>query len=283
MPHPSYASSARRLRTGIAVMLLLASAHAYAGSRPFDHEYAAFGRVLADHVRGDLVDYQTLAASRAALDAVVVAFDAPATREITTWTKAQQLAFWINAYNALTLQAIVDHYPIERRAFSLHPDNSIRQIPGVWDRITWAVAGRTVTLDEIKHDIIRSGFSEPRIHFAITRASISCPPLAKEPYRARTLDAQLDGAARRFLASPEGMVVDGPLLRVTRIFKRYGDDFVARYASAGPPRGSDRERAIRGVVRTFVPDETIARQDLLARRISFLPHDWSLNEAQHTQ
>jgi hypothetical protein len=283
MPHVSYASYARRLGAGIAVMLVLASADTRGGRAPFDHEYAAFGRVLAEHVQGDLVDYRTLTGNRAALDAVVAAFDAPATRDITTWTEPQQLAFWINAYNAFTLQAIVDHYPIERRRFSLHPDNSIRQISGVWDRITWAAAGRTVTLDQIEHDVIRPGFEEPRIHFAVNCAAISCPPLAEEPYRARTLDAQLDGAARRFLASPEGMVVDGPLLRVSRIFKWYGDDFVAQYAAAGPPRGSDRERAIRGVVRTFVPDETIAELDLVGRRISFLPYDWSLNELQHTR
>lgn len=280
MSHHSYSL---RLGTGIALMLLLTSAGTRGGSLPFDHEYAAFGGVLAAHVRGDRVDYRALTASRAALDAVVASFDAPATREIHTWGEAEQLAFWINAYNAFTLKVVVDHYPIERRRFSLQPDDSIRQIAGVWDRITWKAAGRTVTLDYIEHEILRVDFDEPRIHFAVNCASISCPPLADAPYRAPVLDAQLDDAATRYLSSPEGAVLKSPLLRVSSLFKWYGDDFVARYAALGGDRGSTRDRAIRGLVLTYAPEDIATAVARNRFRISFLPYDWSLNDAESTR
>jgi hypothetical protein len=105
--------------------------------------------------------------------------------EVHAWSRAQQMAFWINAYNAFTLRAIVDHYPIEGSRFSLHPRNSIRQIDGVWTSLAWKAAGRTVTLDDIEHRILRPTFREPLVHFAVNCASVSCPPLAPGAVPAR--------------------------------------------------------------------------------------------------
>ena len=106
----------------------------------FDHDYAAYAQLLARHVRPPRVDYAGLSADRAALDRVIEQFAAPAAGDERAWTRAQRLAFWINAYNAFTLRAIVDHYPIRSGWFTLQPRNSIRQIDGVWTALT--VAGR---------------------------------------------------------------------------------------------------------------------------------------------
>lgn len=188
------------------------------------------------------------------------------------------MAFWINAYNALTLRVIVDHYPIRSGFFTLQPRNSIRQIDGVWTELRWKAAGRQVTLDDIEHRLLRPEFEDARVHFALNCASRSCPPLATEPYRSDTLGAQLDRAARAYLASPEGLRVEGRTLRVSSIFDWYGDDFVARYAPLVPGSRSAKERGILGAVVTFGPSAAAALARAEDVRVAFLDYDWSLND-----
>jgi hypothetical protein len=263
---------------GAVLVALLASPRMSSPASTFDRDYQAYAALLAVHVDDDRVDYRALQANRAALDAVVRSFAQVGEADLAGWPRADQMAFWINAYNALTLQVIVDHYPIRGRLFSLAPRNSIRQIDGVWTTITWPVAGRRVTLDDIEHAILRPVYGDARIHFAVNCASVSCPPLALEPYRGATLDTQLDAAARRYLSSPVGLVVDGTTLRVSSLFKWYGDDFVEGYASLGPARGSSTDRAILGVVGRYGPE---AARQLAASgraRVRFLAYDWSLND-----
>ncbi|MBA3884156.1 MAG: DUF547 domain-containing protein [Acidobacteria bacterium] len=246
----------------------------------FDHEYQTLAGVLSKQVKYPRVDYAALKADRVALDRAVAEFDAPAARDESGWPRERRLAFWLNAYNAFTLRAIVDHYPIRGGWFTIHPRNSIRQIDGVWTDLTWRAAGRTVTLDGIEHGIIRPTFKDARIHYAVNCASISCPPLAAVPYRASTLDAQLDEAGRRFLASPVGLRVDGETLRVSSIFKWYGEDFLDDYAPLVPGSGDRQERAILGAIVKHGPAEaaTLARTGRPA--IRFLSYDWSLNDIE---
>ena len=108
----------------------------------FDHSYAAYAQLLARHVHGPRVDYLTLKADRAALEEAIEQFDSPAARHEGGWARAQRMAFWINAYNAFTLRAIVDAYPIRAGWFTLQPRNSIRQIDRVWTTPRWRAAGR---------------------------------------------------------------------------------------------------------------------------------------------
>jgi hypothetical protein len=244
----------------------------------FDHGYQTLAGVLSKHVKYPQVDYAALKADRGALDRAVVEFDAPVARGEPDWTREERLAFWINAYNTFTLRVIVDHYPIRGSWFTIHPRNSIRQIDGVWTDITWQAAGRTVTLDDIEHGIIRPTFKEARIHYAVNCAAISCPPLAAAPYRARTLDAQLDEAARRFLASPEGLRVERETLRVSSIFKWYGEDYVEEYAPLVPGTRDAEERAILGAVVKHGPAEAAALARTGRPSIRFLSYDWSLND-----
>ncbi|MDA0978384.1 MAG: DUF547 domain-containing protein [Proteobacteria bacterium] len=135
--------------------------------------------------------------------------------------KAEELAFYINAYNLLTLQLIIDHWPVE----------SIRDIGGFfkgpWDNIMLENAAGRLTLDDIEHGIIRS-HGEPRIHFAVNCASLSCPDLRREPYQAALLDDQLADQTRQFLLNTrKGARLDGNRLHVSKLFDWYSEDFEA--------------------------------------------------------
>jgi hypothetical protein len=269
-----------RVRLHLAISVATAALTVAASGSSFDHDFLDYGRVLHDHVRGTRVDYAALQRSRTTLDAVVAQLAEPTTADEQGWSRDRRLAFWINAYNLLTLRTIVDHYPIQASWFTRAPRNSIRQIDGVWTTITWRAAGRTLTLDDIEHRILRPEFKEPRVHFAVNCASVGCPPLAAEPYLARTLDAQLDAAARRYLSSERGLTIAGSTLSVTKILEWYGEDFVARFApdAAGKP---DRiERAIRGVVLRFGPPGAADLAGKPTTRIKFLDYDWSLNDVK---
>ncbi len=246
----------------------------------FDHAYPSYGAVLTRYVRPPRVDYKALTADRGALDRAVAEFAAAEAGAENGWARDERIAFWINAYNAFTLRAIVDHYPIQAGWFSLQPRNSIRQIDGAWTKLTWQAAGRRVTLDEIEHKILRAGFADARVHFALNCASVSCPPLAAEPYRAAGLGAQLDTAARRYLGTTEGLVVDGNTFRVSSIFKWYAEDFVAAYAPLIAGARDARERAILGVIATYGPAEAARQARLGTPRIVFMKYNWSLNDSR---
>lgn len=245
---------------------------------PFDHDYAAYGALLRDVVREPRVDYQRLKGDSRTLAAVEASFAAVPAADVTRWSRDQQMAFWINAYNLFTLRAIVNHYPIKGSWMSLGPRNSIRQIDGVWTELKWSVAGRSLTLDDIEHKILRPEFKEPLVHFAVNCASASCPVLAPTPYRGSGLQVQLEDAARRYLASPHGLSVAGATASVSSIFKWYGGDFVERFESKGPANGSAVDRAVLGVVATYGPEAGRAVALGGRARVRFLDYDWSLND-----
>jgi hypothetical protein len=265
--------------TALAVGLLLAMlpADRQAGASSFDHRYPAHADVLARYVRMPGVDYAALKADRGRLDRAIAEFNAPSASGEAGWSREQRMAFWINAYNALTLRAIVDHYPIRNGWLTLQPRDSIRQIDGVWTKLTWQAAGRTVTLDDIEHRILRPTFKDARMHFAVNCASVSCPPLAATPYRPETLGSQLDEAARIYLASPEGLRVDGETLRMSSIFKWYGDDFIAQYSPLVPGGRDPKERAILGTIVRHGP-AAAERARTGKPVVEYLDYDWSLND-----
>jgi len=150
----------------------------------------------------------------------------------------------------------------------------------VWTTLKWRAAGRFVTLDDIEHRILRPEFLDARIHFAVNCASVSCPPLAGEPYRARTLEAQLNAAARTYLASAEGLQMSGRTIRVSSIFKWYGEDFIREYAGLARIEATPKERAILGTVLKHGP---AAAADLAGRgtaEIGYLDYNWALNDTE---
>ena len=268
-----------RVSSGINSSAYAESANDSRPQAPFDLRFAAYRDVLQRAVHGPRVDYRMLAGDRGMLDRVAMQFAAVPAATERDWHARDRMAFWINAYNLFTLQAIVTHYPIRGSLFSLSPRNSIRQIDGVWTTLKWQAAGRDVTLDQIEHGILRPEFGDARVHMAVNCASKSCPPLSAEPYEGADLPRQLDEAARRYLASPAGARVAGGRLLVSSIFKWYGDDFVKEYAPINPVRDRATDLAIRGFVERYGPPDAGAAAKA-GSPLAFLDYDWSLNDIE---
>jgi hypothetical protein len=140
------------------------------------------------------------------------------------WSPEQRLAYWINAYNAFTIKLILDHYPVE----SIKDIGRTISIPFVnspWDIKFIEIEGAEYDLNNIEHGIIRKEFNEPRIHFALVCAAISCPKLRKEAYIAEKLDAQLEEQARQFFNNPEKNKITPERAEISKILNWYGGDF----------------------------------------------------------
>ncbi|WP_338357778.1 DUF547 domain-containing protein [Yeosuana marina] len=129
-------------------------------------------------------------------------------------SKEEKLAFWINAYNALTIDLILRNYPV----------NSIKDIKNPWQQRLWKAVDINYNLDEIEHQILRK-MNEPRIHFAIVCASVSCPKLLNEAYTAENLENQLTRAAKDFLTDPSKNSISTNNLELSKLFKWFGPDF----------------------------------------------------------
>jgi hypothetical protein len=142
-------------------------------------------------------------------------------QQFNGFTKPQQLAFLINAYNGYQLKLVIDNYPID----SIKDVGSFFRSP--WDIEFFELFGADASLNLIEHGIIREQFNEPRIHFAVNCASISCPPLQRAAFRADQLDAQLEAATINFLNDESVNRVDpnSNRLLVSKIFDWYGEDF----------------------------------------------------------
>jgi hypothetical protein len=265
-----------------AALLMLVSgllAAPLAAADAFDHSYQSYRALLSSVVRGPRVDYADLVSRKHDLALVARELASPTARIERGWSRTERLAFWINAYNLFTLQAVADRYPIRPGWFTLPPRNSIRQIEGVWTDRRFTAASRQLSLDDIEHRILRPEFKDPRVHFAINCASVSCPPLREEPYVAPRLEAQLDDAARRYLGSSLGLRVSGTTLSVSSIFDWYGNDFVPAFAAAIAGERSAKEPAILGVIARYGPAAAQQIARLPNARVRFLRYDWSLNDS----
>lgn len=245
---------------GIAICgaLMLTNAAWLPAQATFDH--GRLDRLLAAHVTEGRVDYAAFAASRdfTGYLGALSAFDP------TRLERDERLAFWINAYNAFTIELINRNQ--ERR--------SIRKISRPWGVGFIRIGGRTLSLDDIEHEIIRKEFREPRIHFALVCAAKGCPPLRREAYTGALLERQLDDQAMTFLTrTPTKNRVDvargtawlSPIFR----FRDYERDF-----------GGSREAIGRFVAGYFRRAGLRAEAELLEGgrfALKYTDYDWSLN------
>ncbi|HPF25217.1 MAG TPA: DUF547 domain-containing protein [Steroidobacteraceae bacterium] len=243
---------------------------------PFDHDHSLLARVLQEHVRDGRVDYAALKNDRAPLDAYVRTLATVDAAQLAAFSRQQQLAYWINAYNAFTLTTIIENYPIRGRSLVglAFPSNSIWQIPGAFKGDRFTAGGRTLSLDDLEHKIVRPTFNEPRIHMALVCAARGCPVLRSNPYRAAALDSQLDEQSRRYLAdTTHGARLDADkrVLYVSSIFKWFDEDFAAL------GQGDSR----RGILEFVARHGDSARAAALREgkwRLRYLDYDWNLNE-----
>jgi hypothetical protein len=246
--------------------------------------YADYDDVLKTYVDGNgMVNYKRLKAQSTKLDNFAGTMGALNPSIYEKWSEKEKIAFWINAYNGLTLEAIINNYPIKPSITKslLYPKNSIRQIPGVWDSLLFEVIGKKITLDEIEHKVLRKQFSEPRIHMALVCAAMGCPPLRNEPYVGDKLDEQLDDQTRRFLSNKEKFSIDRSNNRVylSSIFKWFGEDFINAYGTDQKfSKHSQAERAVLNFISRYLD---LSDREFLENgkyTIEYLTYDWSLNE-----
>ena len=163
-------------------------------------------------------------------------------------SKNAKLAYWINAYNALTVQLILKHYPLK----------SIKEIKQPWDTTCFSIGEKSYTLGDIEHKILRK-MDEPRIHFAINCASASCPNLLNRAFQEKQLESQLVEVTESFLKDPTKNKINSDQLELSKIFLWFGKDF-----------GSKAERL------SFIEAYSGVRLD--RPKIDYLSYDWSLNE-----
>lgn len=254
---------------------------------PFDTDHTQFDKLLKKYVNNAKVDYKGFIKSRDEFESYLKSLGDVPEVEYNGWSEKQKLSFWINAYNAFTIKAIIDHYPIKRSwtliGIFYAPKNSILQIPGVWKKLKFKAVGKTITLDHIEHQILRKEFNEPRIHVAINCASIGCPDLRIEAYTAFNLEKQLNDASISFVNNSEKglrLSEEGKRIRLSKIFKWFGRDFLEVYGNEENfSNRSLNNKGVLGFVLNYLQSEK--HKEILKNndfKISYLKYDWSLNE-----
>lgn len=242
-----------------------------------DPLHKAFDGILDVYVRDGLVYYRALKLERPRFDRYVASLaDAQVPAE-----RNRQLAFWVNAYNAFVLRTVIDNYPINGRA-ATYPKNSIRQVPGAFEKRPFRAAGRTVTLDQIERDILVP-LGDARALLALGRGAIGGGRLRSEAYTAERLDDQLESAAREAVDRHALVNIDrgSGVLSVNPMFSWREAAFVQSYADKAPPAFAERsplERAVLGLIR---PTALRTELDFLEQnqfRMEFHEFDWRLND-----
>lgn len=218
----------------------------------YDFDHSDYDSLLKDVVVQDAVNYQKLKFKHGILEAYLQRIAKMSIKDFRAMTREQQMALYINAYNAYTLKAIIDNYPVK----------SIKKIPKVWDKPTAVVAGTNMSLNDIEHGTLRPYYKEPRLHFALNCASIGCPQLRAEAYTAEKLEQQLDDAAYIFMNDRKRNPYHKKKNRfmASSIFKWFEDDF-----------GNIRE-----FISSYLDEDKVAF-DLNKPKIRF-QYNWRLND-----
>lgn len=268
IPFPIPTIRAKRLFVPFLFAVLVATLPAGATSLKPDH--APWARLLEAHLEqgeggaSNRFGYGALKANgedRAALRSYIASLEAT---DPDVLSRDEAFAFWVNLYNALTVEVVIDHYPVA----------SIRDIaisPGLFSTGPWGkklvtVAGRELSLDDIEHGILRPDFGDSRVHYAVNCASVGCPDLASRPYTGDELDAMLDRAARAYVNSPRGARVENGRLTASSIFKWYMKDF-----------GGTEEGVLAELRKYAGPDLAAALENVSG--VASYDYDWSLNDA----
>jgi hypothetical protein len=183
---------------------------------------------------------------------------------IREYNSAQQLAYWINLYNALTVQVVLQHYPVD----------SIREIDispgffadGPWGKDLLRIEGQALSLNDIEHRILRPLWQDSRLHYALNCASMGCPNLQPVAFRAETVDAMLEQAATAYVNHPRGVSFEDGKLYVSSIYSWFRDDF-----------GDDNTAVIAHLQRYAAAP--LGKALSAETRIAGFRYDWSLNDA----
>lgn len=240
-----------------------------------DHGYAAWDALLRKHVKWlpdqkqSRVDYKGLLVDRPALQKVLAEWSAVTAAQFAGFSREQQMAFLINAYNGFTIELILTRYPNLK---SIKDLGSLLQSP--WKNRFFTLLGERQHLDWIEHEMLRPKYADPRIHAAIVCASIGCPALRPEAFTAARLEAQLEDGLQRFMADRTRNRVEGGRLQVSSIFKWFKEDFEKGH------KGFSRVEDVFARYADLLTDQPAEREKLRAKSmaIGHLDYDWSLND-----
>ena len=228
------------------------------GTKPV-YKSDAWTNLLQKHVGKDgLVDYPGFIADKDKLQAylTLLSENPPA----KNWTDNDKIAYWLNAYNAFTIKLIIDHYPL-KSIKDIGPKHQIIFINTPWDIKFFKIGGKTMTLNRIEHRILRKEFREPRIHFALNCASLSCPKLRREAYDRARLDAQLTDQAKEFLMDTSRNQLDAKNPKLSAIFSFYGSD-IKKWSG----------KSIIAFINQYAPIKIDENAEL-----DYLDYNWNLN------
>ena len=245
--------------TIISLIFLLICVYQPAGGAVFDH--SKFDRVLKTYV-DDLgrIDYNGIAKDQT-FKAYMEALEKARADALSS---DEQLAFWINAYNAVTIDKVI----------KWKPKKSVREtfVPGVWTGTKFfttrehTVAGKSMSPDDIEHEILRKQLKEPRIHFAIVCASSSCPPLPRFAYTGNNVQVKLEEETRKYINSERGTQIDSAKneLHLSKLFDWFAGDF--EYASG----------SVLNFIKPYLDEQGRAFLDK-EPTIKYIHYDWALN------
>jgi hypothetical protein len=269
-----FASGARLIGAGAAPRA------APQGAAAGDTFHRPLDQLLDVNVRDGLVYYRALRAERGRLDRYVTSLNVPAAK-YESWGREEKMAFWVNAYNALVLQTVVDRYPIHGGS-STYPANSIRQIPGAFETIKHRVAGRSLTLDEIEKNVLAE-FKEPRLFLALGRGAVGSGRLRSEAYAGSRIMQQLDDIQENFVSEQAMMKLDRTKgqLSVTPIVSWREKEFIAAYDKGATGPLAQRSAIERAIIAFVAPHLLPLERELVQKnefRVTYHPFDWRLND-----
>jgi hypothetical protein len=235
-------------------------------------------QVLDLYVRDGLVYYRALKSDRRRLDSYVATL---ANVPIGSASHNEQVAFWLNAYNALVLRTVIDHYPIAQRSRE-YPPRSIRQIPGAFETAKHQVGGKSLTLDQIEQTVL-AGFGDPRVFLALGRGAVGSGRLRSEAYAPETVDQQLAEVASECVSHVQCVTVDrlGNKVLISSIFSWRSKEFSAAYAEKARRAFGARSPIERAAIAFIEPKLTNTEKEFLEKndfKVEFSPFDWSLND-----
>ena len=179
-------------------------------------------------------------------------------------SRSEQLAYWINLYNALTVRVIVHFYPVESIQ-DINLSGSLFGGTGPWDKELIRINGEMISLNDIEHRILRPIWRDPRLHYAVNCAAVGCPNLAVEPYMAATVNTMLNRAASAFINSPRGVRHTSDGLVLSKIYAWFSQDF-----------GGSETMVLDHIARHASSDTEI--KIMKSTNIAAYEYDWSLND-----
>ncbi len=270
--------AARRYGVALALALIAFAPAVLPAQQPDAGRQSGLDYLLDLYVRDGYVYYRALKADRAKLDGYVSQL---ASVDTARFSREEQLSFWLNAYNAIVLREVIDHYPIQGHSTAF-PAKSIRQIPGVFETMTHRVANRSVTLDDIEKKILPE-YHDPRVYFALGRGAVGSGRLRSEAYVPERIDTQLKEMVAECASRPVCAQVDkgGNKVLATPIFSWREKEFAAVYGDAGSPVFASRSPIERAILLLIEPRLVGSEKQFLAQntfQVAFLPFDWSLND-----